>query len=144
MEGDSDIVIGDWTLDGIADSVLKNDDISVSLTEAILALIERLRRTAPAGEVWRPIETAPRGVKVLAGYFNALGKWRTVMASYYEPNTLESHDEGSGFAAEGWYEESETHDDILPIDEPTLWQPLPAPPAAKNARESTERGEADT
>lgn len=83
---------------------------------------------------WLPIESAPKGQKVFAGYFNALGKWRTVMARYYESDTLEWHDQspnyGEGFAPEGWYEESETHEDILPLDpEPTHFRYLFAPPS---------------
>lgn len=55
------------------------------------------------------------------------------MATYYLENTLEWSDEspyyGEGFAPEGWYEESDTHDTILPLDsEPTHWMPLPDPP----------------
>lgn len=85
---------------------------------------------------WQPIETAPKGRKVIAGYANALGKWRTVLARYYSEGTLEWHDQsplyGEGYAPEGWYEESETHEDLLPLDpEPTHWMPLPAPPKVK-------------
>lgn len=84
---------------------------------------------------WQPIETAPKQKKVIAGYFNPLGKWRSVMARYYVENELEWHDQspnyGEGFAPEGWYELCETHEDILPADcEPTHWMLLPAPPKA--------------
>jgi hypothetical protein len=34
-----------------------------------------------------------------------------------------------GYAPEGWYEESETQDAILPTEEPpTHWMALPTPP----------------
>jgi len=79
---------------------------------------------------WQPIDTAPKGMKVLAGYFNEAGKWRTVTATYYEDGTLDSHEDQheSGYAPEGWYEESETHEEIMRMTTPTHWQPLPAPP----------------
>ena len=89
-----------------------------------------------AASGWKPIESAPQGVKVLAGYWNRAGKWRTVTARYYLPQTLELYDdredpEGDGYAPEGWYEECETQDDIKPIEEPPiLWQYLPAAPVS--------------
>lgn len=84
---------------------------------------------------WQPIESAPKGVKVLGGYWNVLGKWRTITARYYHAGTLETsadYDfvEHDGYAPEGWYEESETHDDIMQCEALTHWQPLPAPPCA--------------
>ena len=82
---------------------------------------------------WRPIAEAPHGVKVIAGYFNSLGKHRTIIARYYDAGILPNRDEYGGddgeFAPEGWYEESETHETILPTDEPpTHFMPLPPPP----------------
>ena len=79
---------------------------------------------------WHPIESAPKGFKVLAGYLNEAGKWRTVIARYYPENSLTAaEDSEDEFAPEGWYEESETHEELLPILPPTHWMPLPAPPA---------------
>ena len=83
---------------------------------------------------WQPIETAPKGKKLLAAFQNEQGHWRTITARYYLPRTLDcdeaAYDQGDedGFAPEGWYEESETHDNILPISRLTHWQPLPEPP----------------
>lgn len=84
---------------------------------------------------WRPIESAPKNCKVIAGYRNALGNWRSIMACYYEAGTLEAAEslddeliDENGYAPEGWYEESETHDDILPCATPSAWMPLPTPP----------------
>ena len=83
---------------------------------------------------WQPIETAPKGQKLIAGFFNVAGYWRTIIAKYYPQNTLEWHedfdpDDESEYAPEGWYEESETHENILPCS-PTHWMPLPSPPEA--------------
>ncbi len=83
-----------------------------------------------------PIESAPKGRKVLAGYTNSAGKWRTVTARYYPPQTLELDGDDldmddDGYAPEGWYEESESQGNILPTDmPPTHWMPLPAAPGA--------------
>lgn len=86
---------------------------------------------------WQPIETARRGKKLIVGYFNKLGNWRTVMACYYEPRTLNCDDDNiadeDGYAPEGWYEESETQETILPTDEPpTHWMQLPSAPDKAN------------
>jgi hypothetical protein len=83
---------------------------------------------------WQPIETAPKGRKVIVAYRNRLGKWRTVMGHYYLPQTLQMENDrddldDDGYAPEGWYEESETQDAILPTEEPpTHWMALPTPP----------------
>lgn len=99
--------------------------ISKAMTDAATAL--------EAGG-WLPISEAPKGRKVLAGYKNKLGNWRTVTARYYLPQTLLLEDDrddldDDGYAPEGWYEESETQEVILRIEEPpTHFQPLPTPP----------------
>jgi hypothetical protein len=88
----------------------------------------------PAG--WQSIESAPKSKTVLVGYPNKLGNWRTVKASFYPAGTLEMSEESPGyydsddeFAAEGWYEETETHEFVLPLEvDPTHWMPLPAAP----------------
>ncbi len=84
---------------------------------------------------WKPIETAPKGQKLLLGYRNGHGKWRTITGRYFLPGTLEATDsldesliDENGCAPEGWYEESETHDELLPCLQPTHWMPLPDAP----------------
>lgn len=91
---------------------------------------------------WQPIETAPKMRKVIVHYLNELGKSRTVMACYYEKNSLEMHDDyadvgtydgelGTTFADAGWYEEHDSDDPIMPLRcEPDHWMPLPEPPRA--------------
>lgn len=102
--------------------------------DEIVTAIAALVRRASAGQAWRPIDSAPKNQKVIVGYFNRLGKWRTVMASYYAEGTLDCETNESGYAHEGWYEECETQETLWPTDEsPTLWQPLPAAPSGGEA-----------
>lgn len=92
----------------------------------------------PNGEIraisdWMAMGSAPQNRKIIAGYFNGCGKWRTVMACYYLPKTLEwnsDYDGGDedGYAPEGWYEEIENSETIFPMQKPDYWRPLPEPP----------------
>lgn len=95
------------------------------------------RRCEPVASVpdgWMPISSAPKGRKVIAGYHNRLGNWRTIIACYYPAGTLEKEDnfgdiDDDGYASEGWYEEAESQEVIRQTEEmPTHWQPLPTPP----------------
>ena len=88
---------------------------------------------AMAAGGWQPIETAPHGKKLIAGFRNEAGKWRTILARYYPAKTLYADEFGEwgddeGYAPAGWYEESETHETLNPCA-PTHWRPLPPPPA---------------
>ena len=82
---------------------------------------------------WQDIASAPKNRKILAGYHNSLGNWRTVTACYH--TQLPWHDEHDWVETDGeyapadWYEESETHECIRVLEHaPTYWQPLPTPP----------------
>lgn len=104
------------------------------VTEECAALAPRV---TPDGG-WRPIESAKKGRKLIVGWVNPLGNWRSVMGRYYETGTLASDDEVAdteGYAPEGWYEESETQDTLLPIA-PTHWHEPPAPPAPAKTADS--------
>lgn len=86
----------------------------------------------PADDGWRPIETAPKNLKIIAGYFNELGNWRTIIACYHTqlPWSDEYDQESdSEYAPEGWYEECDSSEAIYPAScRPTHWRPLFAAP----------------
>ena len=90
---------------------------------------------APALE-WQDIATAPKGRKLIVGYANKLGNWRSVMACYYGEGQLPNADDyDDEFAPPGWYEESESQEHILPTDEePTHWMALPTPPTTTEVK----------
>jgi len=86
---------------------------------------------------WRLIETAPENQTMLVHYRTRSGTGRTMRARYYPPETLES--DTSGWADEGWYEESEAYEYLMPLDgEPTHWMPLPPAPDAALAEQEAE------
>jgi hypothetical protein len=104
------------------------------------AYVGPLEIAQPPG-VWQPIETAPQALKLLVAYLNRLGNWRIVIARYYKPGTLTCDGDDAdedGYAPEGWYEESESHEYILRTDEPpTHWMRLPTAPVEKTSEAST-------
>lgn len=112
---------------------LRHSGVSYSVIEGTEKLVEEVGKLS--GEAgWQPIETAPRGRKLIVGYFNPLGKWRSVMGCYYLEGTLESDTDESGFAPEGWYEETEAYEYLMPMDqEPTHFQFLSDPPAVRHS-----------
>lgn len=94
---------------------------------------------------WQPIETSPKNTKVIAGYFNAANRWRSIMATYYAAGTLDAGDscddpDADGYAPEGWYEESESYDELMPA-KPTHWRPMPEPPRNSLTPEAGKDGE---
>jgi hypothetical protein len=109
------------------------DEIMIARRVLKDELLNLRASAAKAGEGWQPIETAPKGRKLLVGYFNELGKWRTVTGCYYIEDSLEQDDPDSDdeYAPAGWYEESDSLEQIARTScLPTHWQPLPAPPSA--------------
>lgn len=67
----------------------------------------------PNGEIravsyWQSVETAPKGRKIIAGYFNGLGNWRSVMACYYLPKTLDWNSDFDGGDEDGFAPEAGT------------------------------------
>lgn len=95
----------------------------------ITALREALEAEKQEPVAWTHIDTAPKGRIVLVHYKNSLGNGRTMRARYYLPETLDSDSTESGWADEGWYEESEAYEYLMPLEyEPTHWMPLPAAP----------------
>ena len=77
---------------------------------------------------WHPIETAPKNRLLLVGFFNSLGKWRSMHAQWRDD--LPQHDmaEAEDEPAEaGWYEGSLEAEMLFPVN-PTHWMPLPEPP----------------
>lgn len=127
--------------EGLYEGRMSHRDHPAALQEhpdAAIACIAEKSKTAsqpvaPTG--WMAIESAPKGKKVIVGYWNKLSKWRTVMACYYLPQTLQMEDDrydfdDDGYAPEGWYEECESQESILPTEEtPVRWMPLPPLPA---------------
>ena len=94
----------------------------------------------PAPE-WQPIETAPKGKKIIVSVPNGKNhKPITMMGRYWPRGTLpvaEGYEDedwavevnGEFYMPEGWYEECEVEDAPAHNIAPTLWQPLPIPPA---------------
>jgi hypothetical protein len=113
------------------------EDVTTLENNLVKMLRTRLAQPEPEPVAWQPIDTAPKGKIVLVHYKNRLGNGRTMRARYYLPETLESDESESGWADEGWYEESEAYEYLMPLEgEPTHWMPLPpAPDAAPPQRE---------
>jgi hypothetical protein len=119
----------------------------LALRRACRELIERRSRVETNGDGW--IACSDRmpthGLKVMAYFLNKLGKGRTVFANHIEkfkeradnyeidPDTpddwFDTDESGESYIPEGWYENSETHEQELGItDEILFWRPLLSPP----------------
>ncbi|CAB3928883.1 hypothetical protein [Achromobacter deleyi] len=88
----------------------------------------------PAVDGWLDIASAPKtGRTLLLGYWNFLGKWRTVRGQWMSAEYIgQEWEEPDGVEA-GWFETAVEADDVpncWPI-EPTHWMPLPAAPGAE-------------
>lgn len=118
--------------------------------DAILAALraERVRgEESMRDRAWQPIETAPQNVNVLVAYKNGNGKWRIIKACYHtqlpwsEESYLDFVGQEGEYAPKGWYEESDSHETIYPIDGViSHWMPLPAPPALPTTDKETTHG----
>lgn len=104
------------------------------------ALQSALSAVASRDREWQTIESAPHNRKIIVSYINEYGNHRQVFATYYEAGTLQADDslgddecDEDGYAFPGWYEETETHDYVMPIPTPTHWM-LPAKPPIDAAR----------
>ena len=123
-------------------SIHRGDKMEAHIT------VSRLTRAAELLERQVPVavsERLPRpSVKVLAHYFNGLGKERTICAiwvpaktrsdSYGDDDFTEYDEESDTFYwPEGWYETIENWDDLgyVKVDEGEViyWQPIPKLPA---------------
>jgi len=111
----------DWKpFDSLAGVLTQIDNMASGLTK-------QAKKQEPVA--WMPIDSAPKGRIILVHYKNLLGNGRTMRARYYLPDTLDSDSTESGWADEGWYEESEAYEYLMPLEyEPTHWMPLPAAP----------------
>lgn len=88
---------------------------------------------APAVDGWLDIASAPKtGRTLLLGYWNSLGKWRTVRGQWVSLEHIAEHWEDPGDAEAGWFETAVEADDVpncWPVS-PSHWQPMPEPPCA--------------
>lgn len=108
-----------------------DEEMSVNENPELSTASPRTLRAAQGDGVagWQPIETAPKNRKLIVGYFNPLGKWRTILATYFTEGTLESDTDDSGFAPEGWYEATEAYEYLMPVEhEPERWMFPPDSP----------------
>lgn len=80
---------------------------------------------------WQPIETAPKtGRKVLLGFVNSHGNWRTMLGLWISKEEILNELEDDDLFDEGWYEISVEADDTPNcwLTNPSHWMPLPPPP----------------
>ena len=92
--------------------------------------------TATKVRAWQDMASAPHNVSVLLCYRNRLNNWRIVRGCYHTELTWQDEydfDDGDDarhqYCPAGWYEGSEMHETLLPLDhDPLFWMPLPAPP----------------
>lgn len=131
-----------WLRGAIRDS--KRQALATSAADMLVQLCSGW--VVPTVEQFAPVpvpvsERLPEpSVKVLAHYFNDLGKWRTICAiwvaaktrsdSYGDDDFTEYDEESDTFYwPEGWYEAIENWDDLghVKVDEGEViyWQPLP-------------------
>lgn len=101
---------------------------------AAIAADRTIRAGDAAADGWQPIETAPQtGRTLLLGYFNVLGKWRTLRGQWFTNAVIQEEWTNSDVHEAGWFETSVECDEedsgCWPTD-PTHWMPLPQAPGA--------------
>ncbi|WP_253826990.1 hypothetical protein, partial [Achromobacter ruhlandii] len=92
------------------------------------------------GADWLPIENAPQtGRTLLLGYWNSLGKWRTVCGQWMSAEYIGQEWEEPDDVEAGWFETAVEADDVPNCwrIEPTHWMPLPAAPGTPASPVST-------
>lgn len=123
---------------------INQNDTASALTRAAQAL--RIQKGNPAiaqerdvGE-WQPIETAPKGRKVIVSVPNGNNRPPiTMMGRYWRRGSLEVAEgfededwadviDEISYMPEGWYEDCEVEDAPAHNITPTHWMPLPSPP----------------
>lgn len=108
---------------------------------------ENAKHNAAIRGAWLPIESAPQtGRTLLLGYWNSLGKWRTVRGQWMSLDHIAENWEEPDDAEAGWFEtavEAEEAPNCWRIT-PSHWQPLPAAPGTPASPVSTvEQGDDD-
>ena len=95
---------------------------------------------------WLPIETAPKGKKVIVRATGDFRGERTMMARFHPKHTLEApegygasdgfdeDEHGDVYAPEDWYEDMEASEAPLHNIVPTHWLPLPVAPKMETKR----------
>lgn len=86
---------------------------------------------APAVDGWLDIATAPKtGRTLLLGYWNLLGKWRTVRGQWMSAEYIGQEWEEPDDVEAGWFEIAVEADDMPNCWRvtPSHWMPLPAAP----------------
>ncbi|EGP42993.1 hypothetical protein [Achromobacter insuavis] len=101
---------------------------------------ENAKHNAAIRGAWLPIESAPQtGRTLLLGYWNSLGKWRTVRGQWMSLDHIAENWEEPDDAEAGWFEtavEAEEAPNCWRIT-PSHWQPLPAAPGTPASPVST-------
>src|SRR5690606_13405191 len=118
----------------------KNDEAPVSDMDH--ATVSPAASDGAVNQAWLPIETAPKGRKVIVSVQNGRNRPPiTMMGRYYPRGTFEVAEgyegedwavdiDGISYMPEGWYEECMVEDAPAHNINPAYWMPLPPPPGS--------------